>query len=704
MRKEKEMNKKENVVVNGVTFNYDKTRLIKYPSKRKSNFYVIPDGVETIANCAFENSLNLTTLSIPKSITDIEVAAFHGCHNLKSILLPRFSDFSFESGRLYKTTRVNETNERKDITDMVFYPDIDYRIPEDRVSMPDFEIFTPNGGITWEGDSFDKVEFHGTVRSIFLHKNVTEVSGSKFNAFDKLQKFTVDDENPLFKSINGVLFSKDGTVLYKYPNGLNAAVYQVPDGVKIIGHSAFSNNEEIKEIILPDSLNTLKSHAFMGCTDLRRIVLPSNLKTIGNCAFEDCCSLKELIIPESVRRIGKGAFRMCGIEKIVLNSTIDSINPGTFQFSQLGSIEIGSGVKYIGENAFAGSCLTSITIPDSVEVIGQESFENCEYLKTVHIGTGVTAVRAGAFSDCDNLESFSVDKKNPKYTSIDGILIDKLNNCIEEYPPLAPMPSSFMKVIDGVVFWENRLMRYPKDKPDIKYSIPSWVKDIEPYAFEDCEHLEELVLPTTWRAIPYKAFTYCHSLKRVTISSNIWKIGRQAFKGCYNLEEINLPAPLAIIGEEAFKDCPNLKKIQLPSGLDIIEKGAFNLCTGLTELTIPRSVSSIEDKAFLQCRGLTSLTLTNGLRHIGKSAFAGCDKLSKIVVPESVYSIDELAFAFCEKLKSVTIPESVSDIDDGILKGCNNLTDVNIPGMEGDYFYCWSSDLDFEFGEDEVPF
>ena len=693
---------KDEVVVNGVTFNKDKTELIKYPAKRRSSFYSIPNDVETISSYAFENCRNLTTLFIPRSVESIEMAAFHGCSNLKNILLPEFSDFSFENGRLYKKEWNEDKSEKNDITDKVFYPDIDYRIPEDMNTMPDYMLFSPHRSVTAFGENYTKLEIFGNIRSIFLHKNVTKITGSQFNAFDKLQKFTVDAENPYFKSIDGVLFSKDGTVLYRYPRGLDAEEYKVPDGVKIIGDSAFSDIEGLKEILLPDSLTELDSYAFSGCTELEKLVLPLNLKTIENRAFEHCYNLEELIIPDSVKSIGKGAFRSSGIKKITLNSHIDSISPGTFQFSHLECIEFGSGVKYIGENAFADTLLTSVTIPDSVEVIGRDAFESCEFLKTVHIGTGVTAVRTGAFSDCYNLESFYVDKKNPKYESVDGILLDKLNGTIEVFPAKANMPASFMKVVDGVIFWENRLMRYPKDKPDIKYTIPSWVKDIEPGAFEDCEHLEELVLPDTWHSIPYRAFIYCQSLKRVKISSNIWKIGWQAFKGCLNLEEINLPNSLETIDEEAFKDCQSLKAIQLPQGLDSIEEKAFSHCTGLTELTIPRSVSSIEDGAFKECRGLTSLTLPNGLRTIGKSAFAGCDKLTKIVVPSSVCSIKELAFASCDKLKSVTIPKSVTDIEEGILKECNNLVDVNIPEMNGDYFHSMASSLDFD--EDPIPF
>lgn len=695
------MNK--DIVLNGVTFNHDMTHLIKYPENKKNQFYYIPDDVTCIRSYAFENCRNLTSLFIPRSVESIDIAAFKGCSNLKNILLPQFSDFSFENGRLYKTARKDDSGEKEDITDKVFYPDIDYCIPENMNTMPDYMLFSPYGGITACGKNYTKLEIYGTVRSVFIHKNVTKLSGAQFNAFDKLLQFTVDDENPFFKSVDGVVFSKDGTTLYKYPAGKEGTEYRVPEGVKIIGDSAFAHST-LKEIILPDSVTVLGDYAFGECSELEKFVLPSGLKTIGENTFENCDFwMEEFVIPESVISIGKGAFLGSGIEKITLNSSIDSIKAATFQCSGLGSIEIGPGVKYIGEKAFENSCLTTITIPDSVEVIDESAFEDCGSLKTVYIGAGVTDIRSCAFFNCEELERIDVDKRNPKYASIDGILMDKMNNYIEEYPPLAPMPSSFMKEVDGVIFWGNRLMKYPKEKQDAKYVIPEWVKDIEPYAFAETEKLEELILPDTWRTVPFQAFACCPSIRRVKLSDNTWKIGWQAFKGCPNLEEINLPSGLEIIGEEAFKECPSLKQINLPSGLKTIEEGAFLMCTGLKELDVPGSVSEIRDKAFRQCSGLKSVTFKNGLREIGMEAFAGCDRLTKIVVPESITNIRKLAFAYCKKLKSVTIPEAVEEIEEGILKKCNSLEDVNLPDIKGDYFGGWGS-FDFEATREEIPF
>lgn len=48
----------------------------------------IPDGITEIDNCAFTNSVRLTSIVIPDSVTRIGEAAFSGCRGLTSIVIP----------------------------------------------------------------------------------------------------------------------------------------------------------------------------------------------------------------------------------------------------------------------------------------------------------------------------------------------------------------------------------------------------------------------------------------------------------------------------------------------------------------------------------------------------------------------------------------------------------------------------------------
>jgi len=87
----------------GVLYNKDKTALIEAPRKLKGS-YVIPEGVNRIYNCAFENCDALTDVTIPASVTSIDYSAFGGCENLTAIKVhednPNYSND--ESGALYR--------------------------------------------------------------------------------------------------------------------------------------------------------------------------------------------------------------------------------------------------------------------------------------------------------------------------------------------------------------------------------------------------------------------------------------------------------------------------------------------------------------------------------------------------------------------------------------------------------------------------
>ena len=72
----------------GVLFNKDKTKLICYPNAKTDKTYSIPDGVTNISADAFQNCVNLTSVTIPDSVTKIGSGAFMLCSGLTSVTIP----------------------------------------------------------------------------------------------------------------------------------------------------------------------------------------------------------------------------------------------------------------------------------------------------------------------------------------------------------------------------------------------------------------------------------------------------------------------------------------------------------------------------------------------------------------------------------------------------------------------------------------
>ena len=81
-------------------------------------------------------------------------------------------------------------------------------------------------------------------------------------------------------------------------------VYAVPDGIRIIGDSAFYNTPYLTEVILPDTVEVIEDSAFAGAWRLERVTIPDSVTAIGGHAFEDT-PVWELEIPSNVTAIGE---------------------------------------------------------------------------------------------------------------------------------------------------------------------------------------------------------------------------------------------------------------------------------------------------------------------------------------------------------------------------------------------------------------
>ena len=92
-----------------------------------------------------------------------------------------------------------------------------------------------------------------------------------------LSEINVDENNLKYCSIDGVLFSKDKTVMVAYPNA-HGREYNVPDGVEKIGKNAFKSCRDIEVIRLSESVHEIEKNALYECCNLKKVFLPDNFK------------------------------------------------------------------------------------------------------------------------------------------------------------------------------------------------------------------------------------------------------------------------------------------------------------------------------------------------------------------------------------------------------------------------------------------
>ena len=183
--------------------------------------------------------------------------------------------------------------------------------------------------------------------------------------------------------------------------------------VTSIGNSAFSDNDELKSVVIPNSVTSIGYHAFNGCSGLTSVVIPNSITSIGTSTFYNCSGLTSVVIPNSVTSIGNSAFRGCdGLTSVVIPNSVTSIGNGAFSgCSGLTSVVIGNSVTSIGDGAF-NYCdgLTSVVIGNSVTSIGEYAFYYCDGLTSVVIPNSVTSIGEYAFWGCSGLTSIVIGK------------------------------------------------------------------------------------------------------------------------------------------------------------------------------------------------------------------------------------------------------------------------------------------------------
>ena len=103
---------------------------------------------------------------------------------------------------------------------------------------------------------------------------IFHVSADHQNPFSEctaLESIEVDEENPNMKSVDGVLFNKDGTRLYCYPAGKQHQAYTIPETVTWIGADAFSYNQHLTTLTIPSSVTSIGEFAFAECNNLKDV-------------------------------------------------------------------------------------------------------------------------------------------------------------------------------------------------------------------------------------------------------------------------------------------------------------------------------------------------------------------------------------------------------------------------------------------------
>ncbi len=226
---------------------------------------ILPACINKIGKRAFLNCTNLNSINIPYSVKAIPEGAFCYCSSLPGITVPdgveKIGAYAFAHCK--NITRFIVPDKCKSIGDKAFY------------DSPKIQV-------------------------VKITANVETIGKRVFQGCTGLVRLEVEPENQHFVSVESVLYTRDMSVLIKYPSYKDTQTYEIPSGVKTIEEHAFENVKDLVMVKFPATLTTLSCLSFVDCENLLRADYPSSLLHVCEDSFWGCSKLQEKSIPGGV--------------------------------------------------------------------------------------------------------------------------------------------------------------------------------------------------------------------------------------------------------------------------------------------------------------------------------------------------------------------------------------------------------------------
>ena len=325
--------------------------------------------------------------------------------------------------------------------------------------------------------------------------------------YRKVRMYDISEENNTYKSVDGVIFSKDGKELVRYPGGTINRTYTIPEGVETIKRGAFKNVYNTYTLIFPSTMKSLEVSALGDYTELKTLDIKNYNGELENNVFMNNAYLKEFIVDSentAYSAIDGVLFNkeqnliikyphMKEGETYTIPKGVD-ISEGCFKWNKyLKFINIESNITKIPESAFDKSNITSIVLPNTVKKIGSGAFNYCAGLKSIVLPDGLETIEDRAFMLCENLETINIP------------------NTITE--------------IEDAAFLDSGVKTF---------TFPEKITKISFQVLEDCKQLESVYIPDGVTHIADYAFSSCSALKSINIPVSVEEIGYNAFNHSSN--------------------------------------------------------------------------------------------------------------------------------------------------------------------------
>lgn len=206
--------------------------------------------------------------------------------------------------------------------------------------------------------------FWGTKFAGFSVSAAPDPNNTDWMFASNVTSFTLPAGNTDYIVKDGVLFSKDGKTLVRYPIGRTEHRYVVPTGTTKIAERAFEGAGELYWVDLPDGLTQIDAHAFYNCGKLSAIYLPDTIQTVGQGAFKQCTSMTLLKLSHNLEQLPTELCADCdSLTSVVIPEGVQSVAPHTFaRCKNLKRISFPRSLKEITGSVFSASDLVDTAI------------------------------------------------------------------------------------------------------------------------------------------------------------------------------------------------------------------------------------------------------------------------------------------------------------------------------------------------------
>lgn len=406
-----------------------------------NNVVIIPNQVNNIEvkeikKELFLNNIYIEKLVIPETVTTLGYRMCYGCTNLKEVNLPDnisvIPDYAFEKCTLLEKINIpqslvqirNDAFAESGIKEFIapdsFKEIWGYAFKDCKnLEKVDLNKTTSIGDMSFENCT--------KLSSIVLPNTLVELGTYVFSGCTLLNNIKMPS-NPIeitntfiYKSgyyndaknwENGILYV-DNYLITTNNDLLNQQSINVKEGTIVIAINAFTNNgKNLKSIVLPEGLKIIGSSAFSSLYSLSQINIPSSVISIGNNAFGSTD------LYENKSNWENGGFYidnwLLAVDNVKM--TEFTVKEGTVGVSDgksdtslfptkatsISSLTLPSTLKYIGNRSFARLKITSLELPETLETMKEGAFMSCAFLESVNLEDCINLKSIGnqAFSNC----------------------------------------------------------------------------------------------------------------------------------------------------------------------------------------------------------------------------------------------------------------------------------------------------------------